>query len=277
MKNKACLASLLSLLSFAAFAGNDNATVKTIVYHGQLIDSLTGEPTTFHTGAKKNLTFSGYASEQSGAKDVWHTDVKNVPINPDGSFIASFGDEDLGGHIATGAVTHIGMRIKGAVADMGTPRALRPVVSVNRALVAEGLAADAKIGTFVTSGATANDLDVAGAEIAGPIVTEQGGSVSVRPFTAEAGVTKIERGKGVKVWGTPTNLVANAENVKGGVGLVKDGAPSDGVALIHCSGDEVGRTIRIPGTVQFCRAGDEILAPAADSGKISVTFWPYAK
>lgn len=273
MKNKACLLSFMSLLSFAAFAGNENAAVRSVSYHGQFLDALTGAPATFAPGTTKNLEFIGYG-DAAGSEKVWSTVVQGVPVNPDGSFETAFGDMDLAGHIATGRVTHIGMKLFGAAGSgIGSPRALSPVVSVNRALVAEDLAADAKIGTVTTKAATANLLDVASAEIAGPmVVSGKDGNVRVRPFTLETGVTTIGRGQGVKVWGAPRNLCTKAASA----GDVLDTAPADGVAVIHCVGTG-SAAISVPGVIQFCRQNDEIRMPAGLNEEVSVTFWGYAQ
>ena len=273
MKNKACLLSFMSLLSFAAFAGNENAAVRSVSYHGQFLDALTGAPATFAPGTTKNLEFIGYG-DAAGSEKVWSTVVQGVPVNPDGSFETAFGDMDLAGHIATGKVTHIGMKLFGAPGSgIGSPRALCPVVSVNRALVAEDLVDDAKIGTVTTKAATANLLDVASAEIAGPMnVSEKGGNVRVRPFTLETGVTTIGRGQGVKVWGSSTNLCTKAASA----GDVLCKATADGVAVIHCVGTGPA-AISVPGVIQFCRQNDEIRMPAGLNEEVSVTFWGYAQ
>ena len=273
MKNSLSLLSILPILALASFAGNANAELRSVSYHGQFLDAQTGSPATFAPGTTKNLEFIGYG-DAAGSKKVWSGVVPGVPVNPDGSFETVFGDLDLAGHIATGRVTHIGMKLAGAPGSgIGLPRALRPVVSVNRALVAEDLVDDAKIGTVTTKAVTANILDVASAEITGPMnVSEKGGNVRVRPFALETGVTTIERGQGVKVWGAPTNLCTKAASA----GDVLDNAPTDGVAVIHCVGTD-SAAISVPGVIQFCRKNDKIMMPAGFNEEVSVTFWGYAQ
>lgn len=273
MKNSLCLLSLLPILALASFAGNENAAVRSVSYHGQFLDALTGAPATFAPGTTKNLEFIGYG-DAAGSEKIWSTVVQGVPVNPDGSFETAFGDMDLAGHIATGKVTHVGMKLFGAPGSgIGSPRALSPVVSVNRVLVAEGLAADAKIGTVTTKAATANLLDVASAEIAGPMnVSGKDGNVSVRPFALETGVTTIGRGQGVKVWGMASNLCTRVASA----GAVLWNAPADGVAVIHCVSTN-SAAISVPGVIQFCRKDDEIKMPAGLNEEVSVTFWGYAQ
>lgn len=275
MKAKISLLSLLSLLSLASLAGHETADARTVVYQGTLINSLTGGAVAFPPGTKKNLDFRGYDTELGGTGYNWQTNVNDVTINPDGSFTVLLGGEKLAGLIATGKVTHIAVRIDvRGNSEMGSPRAFRPVVMVNRALAAEGLAADAKVGTMAAASATANMLDVAGAEISGPVTLEKGGAVTVRPFTVESGITRLAKGRGVAVWGQPEELLTEeVRDAKAGAALCK--AKQDGVALVHCV-DASASDVRVPGTIQFCREGDDILMPQNEPGKVAVTFWPYA-
>lgn len=265
-----------ALVAAAGFAGNEAASAGTISYRGRFINGMTGEEVEeFDRRMSKNLTFLGYGSDAAGATPVWSGQVPNVKINPNGTFEAVFGDADLAGHIATGAVTHIGMKVGTTTTEVGAPRAFRPVVSVNHALAAEGLAPNAKVGILLTTSAAVGTMDVASAEIAGTLSVSNSADIAVRPFAVDSGVTRIRKGKGVKVWGEPRQLSTSSGTVRAKDTLAT--APSDGVALVHCVSSGYGRDLPIPGTIQFCRKGDSIVAPTWTSENVRVTFWPYVE
>lgn len=264
-----------ALVAAAGSAGSEAASAGTISYRGRFINGMTGEEVEeFDRRMSKNLTFLGYGSDAAGATPVWSGQVPSVKINPNGTFEAVFGDADLAGHIATGAVTHIGMKVGTLTTEVGAPRAFRPVVSVNHALAAEGLAPNAKVGTLMTTSAAVGTMDVASAEIAGTLSVSNSADIAVRPFTVDSGVTRIRKGKGVKVWGEPVQLLGNSGS--GGRYRLAT-APSDGVALIHSVDTGSGRELQVPGVIQFCRKGDDIVAKMMRSDYVRVTFWPYVE
>ena len=212
---------------------------------------------------------------------LWQTGNEgvDVTVNADGSFVYSFGDDNLAALIATGRVTHVGLAL-GATAstavEMKPRRELRPVAAVNRALTAEGAALDIRIGNLATENSlVAADATVSKLEVAGTVNAYGAGKVSVSPLTiGPAERTKLLRGKGVKVFSEakPTVLSTPAGAILRGQELAT--APSDGIALISSKATG-NRALRCPAVIQYCRKGEKVRAPTSDAGGLKVTFFPF--
>lgn len=250
------------------------ASLPCIVYRGSLVETSTKVWPQGVSRFDLTMHFGVYDTDAQGAAPLWKTpdNGMRVQVNPDGTFEAVLADEKLAALITTGMVTHVGLAL-GNAAELTPRRALRPVATATRALVAEGGAADMKIGTLDTKSVAAKALSVGIAEIAGTLTLEKGG-VTVEPFTVPDGEsTRLLRGDGVKVFGSkvPADLTkGKRDRVAANEKIVQ--APADGVALVHC----VGSTLNIPGTIQFCRKDDWIVSPAAASD-VKVSFWEFAK
>lgn len=266
-----CLAALVAL---TAFADDDaSAQAKLFVYRGTFTDLSTGKSV---TGGVYDMLFRFYASDEDGAPALAFYAVPGVPINPDGSFEAIVGDDDLAICVATGTVTHVGLSVKGKgdrdyAPELKPRRELRPVVGVNRALVADRGAPDLTIGILAASQLPlVSSLAANGAEISGNIVATNCGSIAVQPFSVHEGErTVVRRGQGVKVFGAPRDTVKIAGPVRQNQVLAN--AVCDCVALIS-SDDE-----RMPGVVQFYGKGDEIRCPVTVGGEVRVTLWPFVQ
>ena len=95
----------------------------------------------------------------------------------------------------------------------------------------------------------------------------------MKPTPVEDYETTVVRGKQVNVLAAPVNK-ATVESPFRGQALWT--ADANGMVLIHSSGE--GRTsFRIPGVVQFVRAGDIVRAPTSETGAVSVEFYGDAK
>ena len=239
-----------------------------LVYRGVLTNF--GEWT---SGLKKTMHVKVYDSA-SAAEPLWSGDVADVPINPDGSFEAVFGNDELALAFASNDVTHVELTVGDALSPLAPRRAFASVASVNRALVAEGAASDIKVGTLGANAIVAEKITAGTLEASETVRVEGSVSVEVKPFDIKRGQeTTIWRGAGVTAWGDPEH-VDTFNGVVAGQKLWT--ADRDGVAVIHCSGDPRS-TLRIPATIQFVRPGDEVRAPTWDSGKVNVTFWGYKR
>ena len=239
-----------------------------LVYRGVLTNFGT-----WTSGLKKTMHVKVYDSA-SAAEPLWSGDVADVPINPDGSFEAVFGNDELALAFASNDVTHVELTVGDALSPLAPRRAFASIASVNRALVAEGAASDIKVGTLGANALIAEKITAGTLEASETVRVEGSVSVEVKPFDIKRGQeTTIWRGAGVTAWGDPEH-VDTFNGVVAGQKLWT--ADRDGVVMIHCSGDPRS-TLRIPATIQFVRPGDEVRAPTWDGGKVSVTFWGYKK
>ena len=239
-----------------------------LVYRGVLTNF--GE---WSSGLKKTMHVKVYDSA-SAAEPLWSGDAADVPINPDGSFEAVFGNDELALAFASNNVTHVELTVGDSLSPLAPRRAFASVASVNRALVAEGAASDIKVGTLGANAIVAEKITAASLEASETVRVEGSVSVEVKPFDIERGrETTIWRGAGVSVWGNSRHI-QDFDNVVAGQRLWI--ADSDGVVMIHCSGSSRS-TLRIPATIQFVRPGDEVRAPTYENGKVTVTFWSYKK
>ena len=165
--------SIAIALAFAVgglFAGNEASKVPMIVYRGELFDAGTGKPPAGGPNMTRAMWFSFYDTGASGAESLCSCELKSVPINPDGSFEAILGPDGLPGLVVSGLVTHVGLRIGttpqlgGDVRDyaeeLSPRRELRPLVGVNRALVAEAGTSDMCIGVLAADALAAGRLVV---------------------------------------------------------------------------------------------------------------------
>ena len=250
----------------------------TIVYRGQL-NLLTGGPATSDSAYVKRMHFRVYDGAEASIP-LWKVDNVDVTVNADGSFVQAFGDETLAALIATGKVTHVGVAIGPSPAlatELKPRRELRSVAAVNRALVADGAALDARVGNLVTENAlVAGQATVSVLEVAGRVdASGGGGKVTVSPLVVGPEErTRLLRGGGVKVFadGNPTEYGPVKPAVRGQV--LVDSVPSDGIALI-ASSDYGNRALRCPGVVQYCRQGESVRAPTSDAGGLKVFFFPF--
>ena len=225
------------------------------------------------SGLKKTMHVKVYDSA-SAATPLWSGDAANVPINPDGSFEAVFGNNELALAFASNDVTHVELTVGDSLSPLAPRRSFASVASVNRALVAEGAASDIKVGTLGANAIVAEKITAASLEASEMVRVEGSVSVEVKPFDIDRRQeTTIWRGAGVSVWGESKHI-QDFDNVVAGQRLWT--ADSDGVVMIHCSGS-TRSTLRIPATIQFVRPGDEVRAPTYENGKVSVTFWGYKK
>ena len=239
-----------------------------LVYRGVLTNF--GEWT---SGLKKTMHVKVYDSA-SATTPLWSGDVANVPINPDGSFEAVFGNDDLALAFASNDVTHVELTVGDSLSPLAPRRAFASVASVNRAVVAEGAASDIKVGTLGAKSFLVEKVSTGSLEASGTVRVEGSVSVEVKPFDIERGrETTIWRGAGVTAWGNSSRVATTNDVVAGQLLWTSD---REGVAMIHCSGP-TRSTLRIPATIQFVRPGDEVRAPTYDSGEVGVTVWEYKK
>ncbi|MBR1837457.1 MAG: hypothetical protein IJ783_09240 [Kiritimatiellae bacterium] len=239
-----------------------------LVYRGVLKNFGTWE-----SGLAKNMSVKVYDSA-SATTPLWSGDVADVPINPDGSFEAVFGNDELALAFASNDVTHVELTVGDALSPLAPRRAFASVANVNRALVAEGAASDIKVGTLGANALIAEKITAGSLEATGTVRVEGSVSVEVKPFDIERGQeTTIWRGAGVSAWGE-SKRVATANGVVAGQKLWT--ADREGVAVIHATGSSRS-TLRIPATIQFVRPGDEVRAPTWDGGEVTVTVWGYKK
>ncbi len=263
---------------YAHWAVPEGSVVK-LVYRGQL-NLLTGDPAVHSSTYVKKMHFRVYDGSEA-TTPLWQTGNEgvDVTVNADGSFVYSFGDDNLAALIATGRVTHVGLALGASAStavEMKPRRELRPVAAVNRALTAEGAALDIRIGNLATENSlVAADATVSKLEVAGTVNAYGAGKVSVSPLTiGPAERTKLLRGKGVKAFSRdkPTVLPSPSGAILRGQELAT--APSDGIALISSS-DNGRRALRCPAVVQYCKKGDKVRAPTSDEGGLKVTFFPF--
>ncbi len=239
-----------------------------LVYRGVLTNF--GE---WSSGLKKTMHVKVYDSA-SAAEPLWSGDAADVPINPDGSFEAVFGNDELALAFASNDVTHVELTVGDALSPLAPRRAFASVASVNRALVAEGAASDIKVGTLGANALVAEKITAGTLEASETVRVEGSVSVEVKPFDIKRGQeTTIWRGAGVSAWGDSRHI-DDFDNVVAGQRLWT--ADSDGVVMIH-SYDPNRSTLRIPATIQFVRPGDEVRAPTYENCKVRVTFWGYKK
>ena len=239
-----------------------------LVYRGVLTNF--GE---WSSGLKKNMNVKVYDSA-SAATPLWSGDVADVPINPDGSFEAVFGNDELALAFASNNLTHVELTVGDSLSPLAPRRAFASIASVNRALVAEGAASDIKVGTLGANAIVAEKITAGSLEASEMVRVEGSVSVEVKPFDIDSRQeTTIWRGAGVSVWGDSKHI-QSFDNVVAGQLLWT--ADSDGVVMIHATG-KTRSALRIPATIQFVRPGDEVRAPTYENGKVSVTFWGYKK
>ena len=239
-----------------------------LVYRGVLTNF--GE---WASGLKKTMIVKVYDSASS-ATPLWSGEVADVPINPDGSFEAVFGNDELAYAFASNDVTHVELTVGDALSPLAPRRSFASVASVNRALVAEGAASDIKIGTLGANALVAEKVVAGSLEASETVRVEGSVSVEVKPFDIERGrETTIWRGAGVTAWGDSA-CVATTNGVVAGQLLWT--ADREGVAMVHATG-KTRSTLRIPATIQFVRPGDEVRAPTWENGEVSVTVWGYRK
>ena len=246
-----------------------------LVYRGVLTNF--GE---WSSGLKKTMHVKVYDSA-SAATPLWSGDaieldgtLAYVPINPDGSFEAVFGNDELALAFASNNLTHVELTVGDSLSPLAPRREFASVASVNRALVAEGAASDIKVGTLGANAIVAEKITAGSLEASEMVRVEGSVSVEVKPFDIDdRQETTIWRGAGVSVWGESRHI-QDFDNVVAGQFLWK--ADSDGVVMIHSVG-KTRSTLRIPATIQFVRPGDEVRAPTYENGKVSVTFWSYKK
>lgn len=275
--------SIAIALAFAVgelFAGNGTTQVPMIVYRGELFDARNGEAPN-EAGMKRDMLFKFYDTDASGVEPLCRYELRDVPINPDGSFEAILAPDALPAQAVSGLVTHVGLSIGSHfgsalpqyAAEISPRRELRPLVGVNRALVAEAGAPDMRIGVLAADSLAAGRLVVNGAEIGGPVVAPDcEDAIEVNPVTLhEKERTTLLKGKGVTVFarrGSPSVICEGRSCAQRGE-LCR--APADGVALVHTPG-----SLAIPGVVQFYRKGDAIRSPISADG-VRVSFWEFAK
>ena len=277
MKKVVCLmvATLVfGLASSATVAVAKNITENPrIVYRGQLINGANGEKLSYTGSTSVRMTFRAYDGDDSNAHELWCLRNKSVTVNPDGSFACTLGDDALIANIVTGKVTHVGVTIADSTAEVSPRRMLVPLASVTRALLAEGVAKNAVVGTFGAENLAAGNLAVETLEAKVAVVGRSANGVTVKPTPVEDYETTVVKGSRVNVLAAPVNK-ATVESPFRGQPLWT--ADANGMVLIHSSGE--GRTsFRIPGVVQFVRAGDIVRAPTSETGAVSVEFYGYAK
>ena len=239
-----------------------------LVYRGVLTNF--GE---WSSGLKKNMTVKVYDSA-SAATPLWSGDVANVPINPDGSFEAVFGNDELALAFASNNLTHVELTVGDSLSPLAPRRAFASIASVNRALVAEGAASDIKVGTLGANAIVAEKITAGSLEASEMVRVEGSVSVEVKPFDIKPGQeTTIRRGSGVSAWGD-SEFIKTVSDVVAGQWLWT--ADREGVVMIHATG-KTRSTLRIPATIQFVRPGDEVRAPTYENGEVSVTVWGYKK
>lgn len=273
----------LAILSVGAVALSSDAADMSdfplIVYRGTLINGTNAMPADFGDAktVEKTMVFSAYDSDDPNARSRWTAACTNVPVNADGSFEIALGDDRLWNLVASGVVTHVGMAlydVNGNLLPEITPRrAIRPLAAVNRALVAEGAAADISIGTLTAKNLVANILVVESLEASAAVTGSRAQGIGVERFT----VAKDERtrvvGREIKMFDKP-GRVATVENPIRGQELWR--ATGNGTVLVHTTSAGERNSLRIPGVVQIVRTGDVVRAPCSEHGVVSVEYYPFA-
>ena len=253
---------------WAPVASTPEGGITRLVYRGVLTNFGT-----WSSGLKKDMRMKVYDSA-SAAEPLWSGDVVDVPINPDGSFEAVFGNDELALAFASNNLTHVELTVGDSLSPLAPRRAFASVASVNRALVAEGAASDIKVGTLGANAIVAEKITAGSLEASEMVRVEGSVSVEVKPFDIKPGQeTTIWRGAGVSVWGD-SEFIKKFDNVVAGQWLWT--SDREGVVMIHATG-KTRSTLRIPATIQFVRPGDEVRAPTWQDGEVSVTVWGYKK
>ena len=253
---------------WAPVASTPEGGITRLVYRGVLTNFGT-----WSSGLKKDMRMKVYDSA-SAAEPLWSGDVVDVPINPDGSFEAVFGNDELALAFASNNLTHVELTVGDALSPLAPRRAFASVASVNRALVAEGAASDIKVGTLGANAIVAEKITAGLLEASEMVRVEGSVSVEVKPFDIKPGQeTTIWRGAGVSAWGD-SEFIKKFDNVVAGQWLWT--ADREGVVMIHATG-KTRSALRIPATIQFVRPGDEVRAPTWQDGEVSVTVWGYKK
>ena len=278
MKKAKAIAIALALAVGGLFAGNETSKVPMVVYRGEIFDAISGKAL-IEPNMRRDMLFKFYDTDAGGVEPRCSCELKDVPINPDGSFEVVLAPDELPYLSVSGLVTHVGLSIGSHAgtessqyaAEISPRRELRPLVGVNRALVAEAGASDMRIGVLAADSLVSGTLVVNDAEVDGPVVASKcDGAITINPVTLhEQERTTLLKGNGVTVWGgKPKEIRSGGYCAQRGV-LCE--APADGVALIHTPG-----SLAIPGVVQFYRKGDAIRSPISADG-VRVTFWEFAK
>ena len=283
MKMKKVICSMVASLVFGlassatAVAAENAAERPVVVYRGQLINGANGEKLAFGSKTNVVMTFRAYDGDDSNAHELWCSDGdktrQQVSVNPDGSFACTLGDDALIANIVTGKVTHVGVTIDKSTTEVSPRRMLVPLASVTRAFIAEGVAKNAIVGTFGAENLHAGNLAVETLEAKVAVVGRSANGVTVKPTPVEDYETTVVKGSRVNVLAAPVNK-ATVESPFRGQALWT--ADANGMVLIHSSGANRS-TFRIPGVVQFVRAGDIVRAPTSETGAVSVEFYGYAK
>ena len=288
MKMKKVVCSMVATLVFGLASSATAAVAKNItenpriVYRGQLINGANGEKLSYTGSTLVPMTFRAYDGDDSNAHELWcsdgvdkagHKTRQQVSVNPDGSFACTLGDDALIANIVTGKVTHVGVTIADSTTEVSPRRMLVPLASVTRALLAEGVAKNAVVGTFGAENLHAGNLAVETLEAKVAVVGRSANGVTVKPTPVEDYETTVVKGGRVNVLATPVNK-ATVESPFRGQPLWT--ADANGMVLIHSSGED-RTSFRIPGVVQFVRAGDIVRAPTSETGAVSVEFYGYAK
>lgn len=251
-----------------------------IVYRGTLINGANGKPADLGGGAtvEKTMVFSAYDSESPNAQPRWTSGLTNVTVNANGSFETALGDDRLWSLVVSGVVTHVGMALysqkqQKVLPEITPRRAIRPLAAVNRALVAEGAAADISIGTLTAKNLEASVLAVESLEASAAVTGSRALGIGVGRFT----VAKDERtrvvGREIRMFNAPRR-VATVQNPVRGQELWT--ATGNGTVLVHTTSAGERASLRIPGVVQIVRTGDVVRAPCSERGNVSVEYYPFA-
>ena len=262
----------------AALVGFAAEEMAVIVYNGRL-DAGQGDHPLYDQATDKVMRFAAYDSPI--APEALWSQTKTVRVNTDGTFSVVLGDTDLALLVATGAVTHIGLKVGNAPSEISPRRAIQPVARVTRAAIAESGAPGMRAGTVFAAGVGAKTVEVGRLEAQGVVNAAGDANVQVASFVLQPNnVTFVQRGTGVSALSAsprelPLALKKTPNGVTRGEPLCK--APADGFAVIHCVSADDGRVLRIPSVVQYCRQDDVIRAPSSQTGAVKVHFWDFAR
>ena len=266
-----------AVIAGAALVGFAAEEMAVIVYNGRL-DAGQGDRPLYDRVTDKEMRFAAYDSPIAPGA-LW-SQTKTVKVNTDGTFSVVLGDTDLALLVATGAVTHIGLKVGNAPSEISPRRALQPVARVTRAAIAESGAPGMRAGTVFAAGVGAKTVEAGRLEALGVVNAAGDADVEVKPFALQPNnVTSVQRGTRTAVLSVPPreltlNLKTTPNGVSRGESLCK--APADGFAVIHCVSADKGRVLRIPAVVQYCREDDVIRAPSSQTGEVKVHFWNFA-
>ena len=266
-------AGAITLAALAGFAAEEMAV---IVYSGRL-DAGQGDRPLYATCVDKKMRFAAYDSPID--PDALWTQTKTVRVNTDGTFTTVIGDTDLALLVATGAVTHIGLKVGNAPSEISPRRALQPVARVPAAAVAEGGAPGMRAGTVFAAGVGAKEVEAGRLEAHGVVNGTSRAGVWVCGFSLRPNeVTVLQRGKGVEALTLDVkDLKLDLKTTVGGVvrGEPLCQAPFNGFAVIHAVSADSSRSLRIPAVLQYCRRYDVIRAPSSQTGEVKVHFWSF--